>query len=77
MKAIRINEIISLDLSKEEALVLFDWVSRFNEEEHILEDQSEERIFFDLEAILEANITEVLDGNYSSLLQKAREKVRN
>ncbi len=38
---------IAIRLSKEEALVFLDWLTRFNNSEQIFEDQAEERVLFD------------------------------
>jgi hypothetical protein len=79
MESIKENNNIILSLSNDEALVLLDWLTRFNEKEHTLlfEDQAEERILFDLEAILEESVSESFDDNYKSILLKAREKLRD
>ena len=81
MRAKESNDNISLELSKEEALVFLDWLFRFNENENdnssLFEDQAEERIFWDIEATLEKVITATLESNYSEILSKARKKVRD
>lgn len=70
---------IVLSLTNDEALVLLDWLIRFNEEENssVFDDQSEERVLFDLEAVLEKSIVEIFDGNYRKTLANARENVRD
>ena len=49
------NDEILLELSSEEAIVLFDWPSRFNEKENLalFKDKAEERVLWDMEAVLE------------------------
>ncbi len=73
------NTQITIKLSKYEALVFFDWLSRFNEMENrnTFEDQAEERILFDLESTLEEQIPAILSSNYDNLLAKARELTRD
>ncbi len=71
------NSGISINLSNEEALVLLDWVTRFNEDENIFQDQAEERVLFDLESVLEEKISETFSDDYSAVLQRAQEKVRD
>lgn len=70
---------ILLELTKEEAIVLLDWLSRFNEKEkpELFKDQAEERVLWDMEASIEKVIGETFDSNYAEILSKAREKVRN
>ncbi|MEM6737167.1 MAG: hypothetical protein AAF620_13975 [Bacteroidota bacterium] len=77
MESRKENSGILINLSNEEALVLLDWVTRFNEDENIFQDQAEERILFDLESVLEEKISETFSDDYSAVLQKAREKVRD
>lgn len=73
------EEKIILELSNEEALVFFDWLVRFNENEDMttIEDQAEERVLFDLESTLEKSLSKVLSSNYNEILAIAREKVRD
>ena len=48
------KEPIKIELTSQQALVLFDWVKRFNEREsEQFEDQAEERVLWDVEATLE------------------------
>lgn len=73
------NNRICLSLSNDEALVLFDWLSRFNECEQsaFFQDQAEERLLFDLEALLEKSVATILDEDYKDKLLRAREKIRD
>lgn len=71
------NSEISITLSNEEALVLLDWITRFNEDENTFQDQAEERVLFDLESVLEEKVSETFSDDYSAVLQRAREKVRD
>jgi hypothetical protein len=41
-----------------------------------IQDESEEKILFDLEAILEKSIPEVLANNYNSLVLKAQDRIK-
>lgn len=68
-----------LELSRDEALVLFDWITRFNnrDEETSFEDQAEQRVLWNLEAMLEQVLVEPFDSNYEAILAKARAKVRD
>jgi hypothetical protein len=74
------NNKICLNLSNDEALVLFEWLGRFNEKgyQHFsFQDQSEERVLFDLESILEKSLAEIFDENYKDKLSKARDNIRD
>lgn len=69
---------ITLNLSRDQALVLFEWLSRFNAADgKRFEDQAEERVLWDLEAALESAIVEPFSVNYDELLAKARAAVRD
>lgn len=69
---------ISVTLSRAEALVLFEWLARFNKTcRSDFEDQAEQRVLWDLEAMLEATLVEPLDSRYADLLAAARARVRD
>ncbi len=72
------NEKIIIELTKNEALILYDWIQKLNtKEDTIFEDQAEERVLWDLEAILEKKLTGPLQNNYHQLISEARESVRD
>lgn len=79
MESTQKNNKVLLELTKEEAIVLLDWLSRFNEDEKskFFQDQAEERVLWNMEASLEKTISEVFESNYGEILYKAREKVRD
>ena len=67
----------TLELSPSEAFVFADFLIRFRDDEEFkLVDSSEEQLLWDLCAILESQVPELLDKNYKQLLQRAREIVR-
>ena len=69
---------INLELSREEALVLFDWLSRFNKDgDAKFEDQAEQRVLWDVEGMLESALVEPFDPKYDELLARARARVRD
>jgi hypothetical protein len=69
---------VAIDLSGAEALVLFDWLVRFNDrQDNEFEDQAERRVLCDIEAILEKELVEPFRSDYLELLQRAREQVRD
>ncbi|MBI3073488.1 MAG: hypothetical protein HYY84_15360 [Deltaproteobacteria bacterium] len=72
------DEPVSLKLSKDEALVLFAWIARFNKrEDERFADQAEQRVLWDIEAMLESTLVEPLDPAYDRLLSEARSRVRD
>ena len=69
---------VTLQLSRDEALVLFEWVSRFNKTRApALEDQAEERVLWDLESRLESVLAEPFRKDYAEALASARDQVRD
>jgi hypothetical protein len=69
---------VKIELISGEALVLYDWLTRFNQRAHTdFADQAEERVLFDLEAMLEKALIAPLQSDYADLLAKARSSVRN
>jgi hypothetical protein len=68
---------ICLELSADEALVFFEFLSRFSESDQLtIEDQSEEQILWKLCGGLEKRLSEPLTPQYSELLAKARRRIR-
>ena len=69
---------VTLRLSKNEALVLFELVSRFSETKKLsIEDQAEERVLWDICCSLEATLPQPLSADYAAALAKARQLVRD
>lgn len=68
---------ILIELTKEEALVLHDWLFRFNESEKVdlILNQAEQRILWDMEACLEREVSETFQDNYEALLKVARDSL--
>jgi hypothetical protein len=66
-------------LSANEALVLFEWLHRVEDQEAALgiEDQAEQRVLWDMSACLERVLVESFDGNYHQLVSDARAAVRD
>ena len=71
------NEAFALELTREQALVLFDWLVRFNESDYVFEDQAEQRVLWDIECLMEKKMPVVLNSNYSELVKLARAKIRD
>ena len=69
---------LSITLSHDRALVLFEWLSRTHSTgTQDIQDQSEQRVLWDLEAELESELAEPLQANYDDLLAAARSRVRD
>jgi hypothetical protein len=60
---------IQISLTKDEALVLFEMISRFSDTDKLsIEHQSEERALWNLNCSLESVLVEPLDDKYLELL---------
>ncbi len=70
---------INLKLTKNESLVLFDFLGRLNAEERkeLFEDQAEERVLWNIECLLEKELEEPVRKDYKESVQKARDNVRD
>lgn len=69
---------VPLLLSKAQALVLFEFLSAFSEQESLeIRDEAERRVLWDVLADLESALSEPLAGDYQQQLQKARESLRD
>ena len=72
------DEQVDFKLSRDEAIVFFDWLARFNKAtNHTFADQAEQRVLWDIEAALESKLTEPFASNYDELLAAARNRVRD
>ena len=70
---------VNIELTKEKAIVLFEFLGRFNEKDDLsrFEDQSEQRVLWDVECILEKELSEPFRADYQEIVKKARETVRD
>jgi hypothetical protein len=72
------GEGVSLNLSPDEALVLFDFLWRYNESGRLdIADQAEQRALRNSCALLEKALVEPLDPAYRERLTAARERLRD
>ncbi len=70
-------EKITIDLTSKEALVLFEFLYRFyNEDSYTFEDEAEQKVLCKLEGILEGQLVELVHPDYVRFLAEAREQVR-
>lgn len=73
------NKDITIKFSNDEAVVLFEFLSRFNAEEHkdIFQDQAEEKTLWLIEGQLEKVLVEPFMPNYKDILLEARNRLRD
>jgi len=70
---------INIELTKEEAIVLFEFLGRINgqDDPNLFHHQSEQRVLWDIECILEKILSEPFKADYQEIVQKARETVKD
>ena len=70
---------LNIKLTKDEAIVLFEFLGRFNEkaDDSLFNDQSEKRVLWNIECILEKELSEPFEQDYNEILKLARENVRD
>lgn len=70
---------VNITLNSDEALVLFEFIARLNQQldSTLFEDRAEQRVLWDVEAMLETQLSASFQNDYFNLLKKAREKVRD
>lgn len=71
-------EEISIGLTRDQALVLFDWLARSSDagEPAAFADQAEQRALWDVEAMLESVLVEPFRDDYREVLEGARRRLR-
>lgn len=69
---------VNLQLTGDEALVLFEFLQRFSETEKLaIADQAEERALWNICCLLEKCLAEPFSSNYVRLLAQARARLRD
>ena len=73
------QEKIDLSLTRDEALVLFEWLAKINsaEDSKLFSDTAEQQVLFNLESLLEEKLVEPFKDDYEQLVIKARERIRD
>ena len=68
---------VTLQLSDDEALVLFEWLSRMDNEDALtsLANRSEQRVLWDVVAMLEPQIDDLFRPDYAELVQAATDRL--
>ena len=68
------TENLMFTLTRDEAVVLFEWLARFNaKQDYQFEDQAEQRVLWNLESTL----VEPFKPDYDEVLASARSRVRD
>jgi hypothetical protein len=69
---------VEIKLTKDEALVLFDFLSRFsNEDKLVIDDQAEERALWNLTCVFEKSLAEPFDTEWKTIIEAARNRLRD
>jgi hypothetical protein len=69
---------ISIELTSDEALVLFEWIARVHKDGTLVfRDEAEKQVLWDIECILEETLVEPLKPDYEKLVERARARVRD
>jgi hypothetical protein len=72
---------VAVTLSRDEALVLFEWLTRTDERTNdfgdLVENQAEQRALWNLTALLERVLAEPFSPEYRELVRQARDRLRN
>lgn len=67
-----------LELTRDEAVVLLAWLARARARERLeFEDQAEQRVLWDMEAMLERQLVEPLRDDWEAVIGEARARVRD
>ncbi|MBN1569211.1 MAG: hypothetical protein JXA73_15280 [Acidobacteria bacterium] len=72
------EEAIAVTLSHDEALVLFEFLAPFDQNESLcIEDEAERVVLANVLCILEKKLVAPFDPNYKDLLDSARKSLRS
>ncbi len=72
------KEKVKIELTKDEAIVLFEFLTRFSANKKLnVEHQSEQRALWDLQCFLEKELSEILSTDYYKILSRARERLKD
>jgi hypothetical protein len=70
--------LIRLELTGDEALVLFEFLQRFDDEGTLaVQDQAEERALWNLHILLQKQLVEIFQPEYKALVAAARDRLRD
>ncbi|WP_449407405.1 hypothetical protein [Microbacterium maritypicum] len=66
------DEEVTISLTMDEALVLFEWLATANEQESLTVDAAERRVLWDVESMLEPQLPMLLSRDYDAHVASAR-----
>ena len=67
------TETVTLTLKRSEALVLFEWLARSDDDSHTSQpDEAEQKVLWQVEGLLEPQLVEIVKPRYSDLLNAAK-----
>jgi hypothetical protein len=73
-----VGEPVKLELTADEALVLFEFLSRYGESDTLsIVDQAEQRALWNLQCLFEKQLVEPFCTDYAALLAAARDRLRD
>jgi hypothetical protein len=73
-----VGEPVRLELTGDEALVLFEFLARFDDNNMLaVQDQAEERALWNLHCVLQKQLVEIFHPDYKELLTAARDRLRD
>lgn len=67
---------MKVELTNEEALVLFEWICNNSKKNGLFRDKSEQLVLWNIECQLEKELTEPHLDNYITALAEARDSVK-
>jgi hypothetical protein len=70
---------VKIDLSEDQALVLFQWLARAKPDQvkSLIEDEAEQRVLWAIEAQLDKHLVAPFSPNYNEQVAEARKRVRD
>ncbi|WP_205679059.1 hypothetical protein [Aquisphaera insulae] len=72
------SEPVRLQLTHDEALVLFEFLTRFQDEDSlVIRNQAEQRALWNLQALLETSLVDPFKPDYEALVVAARDRLRD
>lgn len=71
-------ETIKIELNSDEALILFELLSRYSDTDELaIEDQAEQRVLWNLCCDLEKLLIEPFSNNYREMVVDSRSRIRD
>jgi hypothetical protein len=76
---VNVKPTVALTLPKNESLILFDFLARFNETnpQNVFEDQAEQKVLWLLEGHLEKQLVEPFQLDYKDIISEAKNQLRD